>query len=53
MQLRKAPNARINRAGINIETIQASRMKATLLPLRLNELLGAVLKKRSAPGLVF
>ena len=35
------PNARINRAARDETSIQASRMKAALLPLRLNELLGA------------
>jgi hypothetical protein len=36
---REAPNARINRVAINWVINQASRMKSTLLPLRLNELL--------------
>jgi hypothetical protein len=34
-------NARINRAGRIISSIQLSRMKDKLIPLRLNELLGA------------
>jgi hypothetical protein len=37
------PNARINRVAINQIINQASRMKSTLLPLRLNELLDAVI----------
>ena len=33
-------NVRINRVGHNESSIQSSRMKGTLIPLRLNELLG-------------
>jgi len=38
----QAPNARINRAAQDETSLQVSRMKATLVPLRFNELLGFV-----------
>ena len=39
--IKKASNARINRAGSIVASLQVLRMKGKLIPLRFNELLGA------------
>src|SRR5215216_537893 len=49
----KPPNARINRAGRIISSLQASRMKGKLIPLRLNEMLDRALNAPFDAAFVF